>query len=487
MLPPFFWTSHMSLIREFVAALNRRDALAAAALARQMLTNGMPLGQQWRAVAQFAAVSAEWTVAIAAAERYVDAVPGTPGVLFLADILVQAERHEQALNLVTPMAEANPTDGAAWHFLGTLLSQMGDAERGQACFEHALDLPAVAPETWLSWALAQSFVPESTEFSRILAAADRVRASPTPSLAPILYAAAKAKDDVGDSPGAVNDYRTGAALVVKGRRYDAAADERAVLALVGAAAPVTKGTSCADGRAIFVFGRPRSGTTLIEQILASHAAVAGGGELNLVAATSRACGDLPLNDDLAISRFRHHYLHLLTERYGESGRVVDKTLNTSRLLGAVGTAFPDSPLIWVHRDPLDTAWSCFKTYFAQGVTWSFDLVAMGRYFALEDLLHRHWKSRLGDRLLDVPYQSLVTEPQHWIGRMLAHCQLEADPAVFEFHKTRRAVTTTSYRQVRQPIYRSALDSGAPYRDVLQPFVTAYRAARQAYGLADLAL
>ena len=151
------------------------------------------------------------------------------------------------------------------------------------------------------------------------------------------------------------------------------------------------------------------------------------------------------------------YLHLMTERMGPAGRIVDKTIDASRCLGLIACALPDAPLIWMRRDPLDCAWSCFRTFFIHGVAWSYDLADIARHFMLEDALLAFWAERLGDRLLVVPYGELVQLPALWTRRLLDHCGLAEEAGAFEPHKTHRVVATASSLQVRRPINRDGMN------------------------------
>jgi hypothetical protein len=159
----------------------------------------------------------------------------------------------------------------------------------------------------------------------------------------------------------------------------------------------------------------------------------------------------------------------------EPGRIVDKTLDASRRLGLAAALLPEAPLVWITRDPLDRAWSCFRTFFTGNMAWSYDLADIAHHFRLEDELLRQWQAVLGDRLLVVPYEGLAADPETWIGRLLTHCGLAPEPQVFAPHENARPVTTASAIQVRRRIDSSAVGSAEPYREFLQPFIEAYRA------------
>jgi hypothetical protein len=163
----------------------------------------------------------------------------------------------------------------------------------------------------------------------------------------------------------------------------------------------------------------------------------------------------------------------MAERFGREGRIVDKTIDVSRFMGLAASVLPEAPLIWMRRDPLDSAWSCFRTFFIHGVAWSYDLTDIAHHFRLEDRLLAFWQDRLGDRLLVVPYRDLVDASEEWTKRIIAHCGLAEEAGVFAHHETERAVATASSLQVRRPINRDGLNVAAPYAKHLQPFIDAY--------------
>jgi hypothetical protein len=233
------------------------------------------------------------------------------------------------------------------------------------------------------------------------------------------------------------------------------------------------------GRTIFVTGLPRSGTSLVEQILTSHSEVADGGEVNRLLLLAMEIGGHAYPslrryaDAQGAPEAARLFAHWMRDRFRGPGRIVDKSLTTTRLLGLAASVLPEAPLIWLTRDPLDCAWSCFRTFFQGTNPWSHDLAAMAAHFRIEDELLRHWQDVLGERLLVVPYEALVTEPERWIRRILAHCGLAEEPQAFAPHESARMVRTASMMQVRRPINRRAIGAAKPYREFMAPFIEAY--------------
>jgi hypothetical protein len=143
------------------------------------------------------------------------------------------------------------------------------------------------------------------------------------------------------------------------------------------------------------------------------------------------------------------------------------------MFGLIHHTMPNAPLIWMRREPADSALSCFRTRFAQGLDWTWSLTDIAQRFREEDELHKHWSSVLGDKLLTVQYEGLVADPDAWIPRILAHCGLTDEPGVRNFHESSRPVFTASVAQVREPISTSAVAKWKRYEKHLKPFLDAY--------------
>jgi tetratricopeptide (TPR) repeat protein len=232
---------------------------------------------------------------------------------------------------------------------------------------------------------------------------------------------------------------------------------------------------------IFIFGMPRSGTTLVEQILASHPAVFGAGELP----------DLPIRMDGALGggaiAFPEHVLSVPEDFFNELGarhverlatlapaasRVTDKTPTNFRIAGLIHLALPRAHMIHVRRDPVDTCLSCFSLLFGRGLQpQTYDLGELGRYYRAYERLMEHWRMVLpAGAMLEVHYEDIVADLEGQARRLVRYCGLEWDKACLSFHKTQRPVRTASAIQVRQPIYVTSVGRWRPPENVLHPLL-----------------
>jgi hypothetical protein len=234
---------------------------------------------------------------------------------------------------------------------------------------------------------------------------------------------------------------------------------------------------------IFIVGMPRAGSTLIEQILASHPDVEGTMELPGIPRLAR---ELDLSHQ-GSGGYPGVLAHLspsdaaaLGQRYLESTagvrsgrpRFIDKMPNNFRHISLIHLILPNAIIIDTRREALSCCFSNFKQLYAHGQEFSYDLTDMGRYYRAYIELMAHWDCALPGRILRIQHEVLVDHFEHEVRRLLAHCGLEFHPACLEFHRTRRSVRTASSEQVRQPINRRGFGRWQPYAQWLGPLFDA---------------
>ncbi len=485
-----------ALVQAALNAFKTRDRDAAAALLQQAVSTNAALGKGWGAVSRLASTIGESETALSAARLYAaSATPSNDGpLLALAEMLAQQGRTQAAEQVAADLARAQPNNAAAWHLLGACRSQLGQTEQSLADLRRAVRLqisPASTVWSWQAIAEAKRFSADDPDLAAMQdlrrQLTDRPGAEEARSV--LNYALGKAYDDIGEIDQAFEAFAAGAAFLKARSPFNADVSDAYVAQLIAdwtpdfhARLPVGLDTS----RAIFVLGLPRSGTTLVEQILTSHSAVTDGAEINLFGAAAmpiKGFGAAAVADFVrdnggdALRGIAATYEHLLQQRFGPNGRVIDKTLNHSRFVGLIARALPTARFIWLERHPGAVAWSCWKTRFARGADWAWSFEDMARHFRAEDRLRAHWSAVLGDRVLHVPYEALVAAPDHWINRIIDHVGLAPEAGLRDFHTTDRAVTTASFAQVRRPLYKTSLDAWRRYEARLTPFFRAYEGPR----------
>jgi Flp pilus assembly protein TadD len=475
----------LQLLQQLPSAIARGDRARQVLIMRELVRLNAPLGPQWQQLAQVALGLGELALACDIADIHLAHTNGEPLAHCLkAAVLEQAGRLDEARAQMAVVPRNVPSPAAHAFGLGTSAMHLGLMDEARAELAEAARLEPGNGFAWLSLGRVSGLAGDEALAEAMLAAASHAgRAAPVPRAA-YHYALGNLFHARRDHARAFASYAEGAAIMARVEPFDRAVDAQGgAAALAGhtrdSLATAGRQAGARPNRTVFVTGLPRSGTTLVEQILASHSAVAGGAELSLLPLIAQEAGGA---DGTAMARaiaggrlaeLADLWDHLLGQRFAGEGLVVDKSLNTSRFMGLAAAIAPQAPIIWVRRDPLDCALSCFRTFFPTSMPWTYDLADIAWHFQVEATVVARWQDLLGDRMLVVPYEDLVAEPQDWTRAILAHCGLAVEQQVFAPHETRRAVITASAAQVRRPINRDGIGSAAPYYDYLRPFIEAF--------------
>jgi tetratricopeptide (TPR) repeat protein len=295
--------------------------------------------------------------------------------------------------------------------------------------------------------------------------------------AELQFSIGKYYDDIGNVDEAFHSFETANALLKRVTiPYDRNGRDAFINDLIraytkDAIAGVGEGGS-ASSKPVFVLGMPRSGTSLTEQILASHPSVQGAGEMPFWYSIMRAREnevrrgllDLPTRKKIA-----GDCLRVLETHRGAALRVIDKTAINSDAIGLIYSVFPNARFIYLERDPIDTCLSCYFQQFVAALSFCMDLSDLAHYYTGHRRLIKHWQSVLPvENLLFVPYEGLVTDHENWTRKMLDFLGLEWNDHCVSFHETQRMVTTASAWQVRQKIYSDSVGRSRAYKKFLGP-------------------
>ena len=226
---------------------------------------------------------------------------------------------------------------------------------------------------------------------------------------------------------------------------------------------------------------PRSGTTLIEQILASHPEVYGAGELGLIISAtdslpSRLGSMLVYPECMASIDQRHldqiadQYLRQISALSSNAARITDKMPHNFLHLGFIELLFPNARVIHCVREPLDTCLSCYFTDFGDKHAFSRNLSDLGRYYRQYQRLMKHWRKVLNIPIIDISYEALVEDQIALSQKMIEFCDLDWDDQCIDFYQTDRVVTTASYDQVRQPLYKTSVQRWKNYQEFIDPLM-----------------
>ncbi|MDR3440460.1 sulfotransferase [Telmatospirillum sp.] len=394
------------------------------------------------------------------------------------DLVAEAIAHfHQALVL-------EPADCAAMLNLGTMLRDIGRLADAETIFERILAIDPGRIDATYMIGLLRRYRPGDRREPRleVLQRTTDALSPGTSALSPIArtvahHALGKWHEDLGRPNLAFDHYAAANSArrqTLPYRSADTAKTFEAIANFFPTSFEPLPAANPTD-RPIFIVGMPRSGTTLAEQILSSHPAVHGAGELTKLASlleegTLRrvAADGQPATDFPALAE---RYLEELRRRAPDAPHVVDKAPHNFMFLGFIHLMLPNARIIHCMRDPRDVCWSCFKTLFVDGHAWSCDLEDLGRYYLAYQRLMAHWHRVLPGRIFDLRYEDLVGDFEPTARRLVAHCGLDWTDACLQFHKTERSVRTASAAQVRQPIYGHAIGQWQIYAEQLRPLIT----------------
>ncbi len=399
--------------------------------------------------------------------------PGARAMLGL--MLASAGRDHEAKTALRKALKISPKDANALLGLSQIARSDGQFDEAESLLRRALQLNPKLPAAWA--ALSSSRKMSAADADWYTTAEEIAGGASLWEASDLYFAMGKYCDDVQDYDRAFANYRRGNELMksVAGA-YDRQgharfADDMIRVHTAQVMASLSAGGS-GSAKPIFVLGMPRSGTSLTEQIIASHPAAGGAGELDFWLQAARTHHNeirqhiLPVS---ARSKLAEDYLQLIERRFPDSQRIVDKSPTNADFVGFIVSVFPNARIIRMRRDPIDTCLSCYFQHFSTSQRFTMDLSDLADYYRTHQRLMTHWLSVLPAKtILEVPYEELVADQEVWTRRILEFVGLEWDARCLSFHETKRSVSTSSAWQVRQKIYRQSVQRWRNYEKFIGP-------------------
>ncbi len=432
--------------------------------------------------------------------------------VLLSRVLTSVDRGDEAMAMVQHVLARNPNACQGLAAMGWTLYNRGDAAAAIPYFEHATEVDARSADARLGLGQALRdmgrFAEANEQFERALdidpgngGALLGLRGKTEPGdpcfarlhralsqsylsvneRSNLQFAAGKMYQDIGAFEEAFEHYRLANDLI------DLAFDPKAFAGEITAHIETFTPTLLEQGQQlgkesdlpVFIVGMPRSGTTLIEQILASHPNVFGAGELaNVSRLATRLSSDVSGNDPYpeCVARLEgktvlplaEEYLAELHRRAPEAARVTDKMPQNFLHLGLIALMLPSARVIHCRRDPMDTCLSIYSNHFLAHHAYAYDLAHLGLYYRQYDRVMAHWARVLPIQMLEVGYEDLVENQEEMSRKMIEFCGLAWDPRCLDFHNTTRPVHTASSYQVRQPLYKESIGRWRHYEKHLGP-------------------
>ncbi len=400
-----------------------------------------------------------------------------------AALLVRLGRQQDAAEEYANALQHHPDNPTGWLSLGHVLKAIGRVDDAIKAYRRALQTREVFGEAWWSLANLKTFAFDTGDIDSMSHALDRT--DDQNDRLHLHFALGKAFEDRDERARAYQHYASGNEL--RKAQLDYCPDKTTlwvddiINSGAGACKSVYRSPPPASAGPIFVVGLPRSGSTLVEQILASHSAVEGTSELPAMMMIGerlrhRADGSklelgqliAALTAEEGASLSQGYLEHSLSHRHTARPFFIDKMPNNWLHIALINTLFPHAPIIDVRRSPMAVGWAVFKQHFAKGQEFSYDQRHIARYYADYSRMISFFDTHYPGRVHTLIYEELVDDTERQVRALLDRLSLPFEPGCLSFWANDRIVRTPSSEQVRQPIYRSGLDHWMKYENWLQP-------------------
>ena len=404
--------------------------------------------------------------------------------VLLGNLESKAGDYEAAVTAFETALNKQADNGGALAGLGHALKTIGRQEQAIDRYRSCVQSYPAFGEAWWSLANLKTFRFSDDEVAVMEQHVDQERLNDETRVN-INFALGKAYEDRGDYDKAFHRYDSGNKLRRAHENYDPVQNEALHDQIIEAITPqfIEENAAHAEQRndPIFIVGLPRSGSTLIEQILASHSQVDGTHELPDLPRVIRTINQwqihgkgypvaVPLLEPVHIKELGEQYLNA-TDRYRKGApRFTDKMPNNFSMVGLLALILPNAKIINARRHPLDSCMGSYKQLFYRGQSFTYDLVELGEYYLEYQRIMDHWNKILPGRVLDVHYENMVVNQEEETRRLIEFCELPWEDACLRFYETERAVNTASSEQVRQPIYSKSINAWRRFENHLGPLV-----------------
>lgn len=414
----------------------------------------------------------------------------------LAAVYMAMSQYDRALEIYEPLTKSDPRRAGLWLSYGHALKTLTRTEEGIEAYKRTIQLAPNLGEAYWSLANLKTYRFSDADIEQMRGQVARQDISAEDRVG-LLYALGKAAEDKGKTDAAFAHYSEGAALHLSASNYRPdrlkPVVDKSVKVFTREFFAAREGGATAQDP-IFIVGLPRAGSTLLEQILASHSMVEGTAELSdmhLVAQsliTPKEAREGRMFVD-AVSALSAERLRELGETYLRTTRMhrisgapffINKMPNDFMHVGLIHLTLPNAKIIDARRNPMACGWSCFKQHFARGQLFTYNLGEIGKYYSDYVRLMAHYDSVLPGRVHRVIHEELVTDPETHIRALLDYCGLPFEEQCLRPHENERAVKTASSEQVRQPINAKGLNSWKKYEPHLEPLRTALGPVLDAY-------
>jgi tetratricopeptide (TPR) repeat protein len=400
----------------------------------------------------------------------------------LGQTLVMVGRLGDARECFQKALQVAPGHAGSLCGLAQITGLEGRFDAAETLYRRALQSDPKMPSAWAGLVGLRKMLPADASWLKTAETLATSGVSPLEE-ADLRFSMGKFHDDVGNFPLAFRNYeRANQLQKTAAPPYDREARVRFVDEMIRAYPPEavrgpTPGSSD-SARPILVVGMMRSGTSLVEQIIASHPSAAGAGELPFWSDAARKHPEAVRNPGLTEAlrlKLSAAYLSTLNRQSREAARVVDKSTYNTDYVGLIHSVFPNARIIYVRRDPRDVCLSCYFHQLSAAQNFAMDLADLTHYYGEHERMIAHWRSVLpAGTFLEVRYADLVGDQEQWTRRILDFVGLSWDERCLDSHTVERPVLTASFWQVRQKIYKTSLERWRNYEKFIGPLRTLQR-------------
>jgi len=469
-------------LNDALTAVRQGHRSETVAILNDFLERKPKIGGDWLKIAGLAIRIGELDKAKQAADIYRAEMPQTLRHLInYAGVYAETGDIQRALKLIEPLIKKDLDDPSVYHFAGTAQAQLGELDRARNYLIHALRKMPQSGITWFTLSSITDYKKYPELLNKLEQAFATIPEADAKNRQQFYYSLGKAYSDMGRFDDAYQAYSAGAAIMQQASRYSVSADEQFINDIIAnhsaeAVAKLPKSRTNYN-RSVALLGLPRSGTTLLGQMLAAHSKVKGAAETSAIGHASMHLR----NDNFAnfpsfikqhgdpqgaIDHISDVYAHSVNQQFGGTNLVVDKTIQLSRHFAIWAQAFPQGKAIYIQRNPEDVAWSCFKSNFRSRADWSWSPSDIASYMRHEERLMKHWLDVFGDRILSIRYEDLCQQPEQTLKQVCAHLGMTFEPNMLHFYKDNGPVFTSSVGQVHEPIHQKRIGLSAQYKDFL---------------------
>jgi tetratricopeptide (TPR) repeat protein len=409
----------------------------------------------------------------------------------LGSLLTNVGDRRKALECYKRAAALQPDDARHYFNIASLQRTLGDLGDAEASFDRAILLN---PSDFEAFKLRSELRTQTPERNHVEALENVLNKGidDAHGKANICYALAKEHEDLGESDQSFEYLQQGASARRAHMQYDLTRDLDTIATIRDTFSAELLSRDVPGHRSaepIFVLGMPRTGTTLVERILASHSDVFAAGELSnfavqmMAQVREKAAARAVSRDDIVrltagldFASLGKAYVDSTRPATGHTARFIDKLPLNYLYAGLIHLALPNATIVHVQRDPMDTIYAVYKTLFVDAYPFSYDLEELARYFVAYHELMAHWHTALPNVIQTIRYEDLVANVDAEVRRLVDACGLDWQPDCLEFYRNKEASTTASSVQIRRPVYRSSVGKWRDYEARLQPAVTILRDA-----------